>query len=422
MKSAKKWMRAVLVPGAGALLAALLPVGADAGPIFEVNTTTAGDQRAPDIAIDASGNYVIVWQGPDSDGSGIFGRRFAADGSALGPEFAVNTTTTGNQDSPQVAMDAAGRFAISYRSAAPDGSLSLQVRRYAATGIPIDLVSRPVPVSFTTHDLALDVNGTAIFVGITDGTPTPPGTPTTVRLRRFSFEGTALGAESTLDAVNPFFRRPAPGICFGSDGGFAVVYSRAGSAGDITFKRYAANGQLLGTTAFGFRSDGNNDPVRVACLADGSYVTSFTFSDLGDFLQSDVVVNRLSSDGAVLDEFVLDDTIPVPGMGNTANSFASDLAAYPSGGFAVVWSKLVITRGDDENPEAFETRIMGRRYAANGTPGSTTLRIDSPGLPSRASAPVVALSARNSVASWVEGEVAPSGALQNLQVLGRQLP
>lgn len=415
-------IRAVLAASAAVALALLLPLGAEAAPAFAVNPTASGDQRAPDLAVDSVGNYLIVWQGPDGDGDGIFGRRFAADGSPIGDAFAVNTSIIGQQAAPHVAIDGTGRFVISFASTVPGSTPSLQVRRYSDTGVPIDRTSRAVPVSFSNHDLALAADGTATFVGIADGTAAPISTPTTVRLRRFSFDGTALGAEIVVDSVNPFFRRPAPGICTDADGRFAIAYSRAGSTGDITFKRYAANGLLLGTSAFGFRSDGNSDPVRVACLADGSHVTSYTVSDLGDFLQSDVVVNRLDSSGAVVGEFIVNDTIAIPGMGNTANSFEADLAADPAGGFAVVWSSLVITRGDDENPEAFETRIHGRRYTASGAPASAVLRIDSPQLPSRASVPVAVLSARNRVASWVEADVAPSGALQDFRVLGRQLP
>lgn len=396
--------------------------GAHAGGVFTVNTTTAGDRRAPDIATDSAGNYVIVWQGPDGDGLGIFGRRFAADGTPLGQEFAVNTTTAGNQEAANVAIDASGRFAISYTSTSSNGSRSLQARRYSAAGVPTDLLSRRVPVSFATHRLALAADGTALFVGINEGSSAPVRTPATTRLRRFSFDGVALGQEVVLDEVDNFFRRPPPGVCIRADGSFAVAYSRVSAGSDITLKRYAANGQLSGSTDFGFMSDGTGDAVRVACLPGGDYVTSYTRSDLGEFLHANTIINRFSSGGSALDEFVVDTTVYLPGMGNTANSYAADLAAYSSGGFAAIWTHFVITSGDDENPESFETRLYGRRYSATGSPVSTIIRIDSPSLPSRASSPALALSDRSSVASWFEGEETPSGALTNLQIIGRQLP
>ncbi len=396
----------------------IFPIAAVAGPVFTVNTTTTGDQRAPDVASDINGHYVITWQGPDGDGDGIFARRYAADGSPIGTEFAVNTRAAGEQTAPNVAFDASGRFAISYTSTAADGRAWLEIRRYTAAGVAIDPAPRRVPVSFTRHELAIDSSGIAIFAGLFEGTDGRAA----VRFRRFRFDGVAVGPEVEVEDVNPFFRRPPPGVCTTDDGAFALVYTRAGGEGDLRLKRYASNGELQGTTAFGWRSDGTSDPARIACLSGGGYVSAHTRSDLGSLLQAGVVITRFDDSGTVLGDFEVDDTIDLPGMGNTANASSPALAADPAGGFAVVWTHLVITRGDDENPEAFDTRLKGRRYAASGAPTSTILRIDTPAPPSRATAPSLALSARNSVATWFEGEVTPVGALSALDVLARQLP
>src|SRR5207244_658257 len=45
------------------------------------------------------GSFVVVWspQGADGSGSGVLGRHFAADGTAIGSEFGINTTTAGDQ-------------------------------------------------------------------------------------------------------------------------------------------------------------------------------------------------------------------------------------------------------------------------------------------------------------------------------------
>ena len=36
-------------------------VGISVGNEFQVNTTSAGNQGSPSIAVDAQGNYVVVW-------------------------------------------------------------------------------------------------------------------------------------------------------------------------------------------------------------------------------------------------------------------------------------------------------------------------------------------------------------------------
>jgi hypothetical protein len=49
--------------------------GVPAGDAFPVNTTTPGDQEGPHAAI-GSQHFVVVWQGPDADLDGVYGRRF----------------------------------------------------------------------------------------------------------------------------------------------------------------------------------------------------------------------------------------------------------------------------------------------------------------------------------------------------------
>ena len=47
------------------------------------------------MAMNASGNYVIVWIsfGQDGDGNGIYAQRDSSNGVPNGLEFRVNTTT-----------------------------------------------------------------------------------------------------------------------------------------------------------------------------------------------------------------------------------------------------------------------------------------------------------------------------------------
>jgi hypothetical protein len=80
-----------------------------------VNTGVLGDQEMPSIAMDASGAFVVAWQGV-GNGDEIYAQRFDTNGVAQGPEIVVNTTTAGNQEQPAVAMDAAGNFVIAWTS------------------------------------------------------------------------------------------------------------------------------------------------------------------------------------------------------------------------------------------------------------------------------------------------------------------
>jgi hypothetical protein len=107
------------------------------GEMF-VNSYTTGDQLAPSVSISPAGGFVVVWHGQgNGDSRGIFARRFDAAGNGIGPDFAVNTYTTGEQlgYSRQVAHDAAGNFVVTWWSRTGDGSLGAVLgQRFDASG------------------------------------------------------------------------------------------------------------------------------------------------------------------------------------------------------------------------------------------------------------------------------------------------
>jgi Ca2+-binding RTX toxin-like protein len=91
------------------------------GSEFEVNADSdprynyAGDS----IAYLDNGRYVIAWaeDNPtefDTDGTSVRAQVFEADGSLAGEEFQVNTTTAGRQYNPSVAVAANGQFVIAW--------------------------------------------------------------------------------------------------------------------------------------------------------------------------------------------------------------------------------------------------------------------------------------------------------------------
>ncbi|MEM7483510.1 MAG: hypothetical protein AAF481_20310, partial [Acidobacteriota bacterium] len=110
-----------------------VPVGGE----FQVNSFTTFNQLFPAVAVEAGGNFVVVWQSEAQDGSdtSIHGQRYASDGSRLGGEFQVNSYTTSRQSLPAVAVEAGGDFVVVWESNLQDGSVySVQGQRYASDG------------------------------------------------------------------------------------------------------------------------------------------------------------------------------------------------------------------------------------------------------------------------------------------------
>ncbi len=127
------------------------------GATVQVNSYVYGDQYAPRIsAID--GDYLIVWTSLGQDGSreGVFGQFVHEDGSLVGPELRVNTTTVGQQMQPTVASDGVAQFLVVWTgftfSAA---SMDLFAQRYAN----VSAVLQPMSAPFVYVPFVLDGNG-----------------------------------------------------------------------------------------------------------------------------------------------------------------------------------------------------------------------------------------------------------------------
>lgn len=113
-------------------------VDSTSGPTH-VNTTTTGDQNNPAIAMDHEGNMVIAWEGNGSgDSDGIFVRAYKNDGTPVSAEQIVNTYTTGVQSHPKIAMDfdtspslaEVGHFVVTWEGEGTGDSNGVYMQRF----------------------------------------------------------------------------------------------------------------------------------------------------------------------------------------------------------------------------------------------------------------------------------------------------
>ncbi len=84
-----------------------------------VHTHSAGNQRNPAMAANPAGGFLVVWSdesAADGSAKGIFGRAFTATGSPATSQIQLSTTTAGDQQQPDVAVNSAGYVAVIYRS------------------------------------------------------------------------------------------------------------------------------------------------------------------------------------------------------------------------------------------------------------------------------------------------------------------
>lgn len=153
---------------------------------FAITTTTgAADQREPRVGADGFGRFVVVWEDEIHDGSGygIFARRYDASAAPLGPEFQVNSTTAGNQRSASIAVQRDGGFLVSWLDWSA-GAPRIRARRFDANAAPIglDFVVNESPASGVERpSLAQSTFGDDLVVAYSG-----PGDGSDVYMRRFA--------------------------------------------------------------------------------------------------------------------------------------------------------------------------------------------------------------------------------------------
>lgn len=121
-----------------------LPDGSALGDEFQVNTKIGVDQESPAVAANESG-FVVVWGRDGYYAVSVWGQRYDSQGGRVGGDFQVSRLTDGGLAyvyfaTPQVAYDASGNFLVVWSYAHKDSHFTgsrVQARPYDAAGNPL---------------------------------------------------------------------------------------------------------------------------------------------------------------------------------------------------------------------------------------------------------------------------------------------
>jgi hypothetical protein len=306
------------------------------GDEIQANTNTTSDQQNASVAVDASGDFVVVWESllQDGDGYGIFGQRYDATGAAVGSEFLINSTTANDQRYPAVAMDASGNFVVTWSSFDQDSDgYGIYGQLYDNTGATVGgefHISTATAGEQTASSVAFA--GTGDFIVVWTGVDADG---TGVFGQRFNSSGVTQGSEFQINTTTPDEQSSAS-VSADSNGNFIVVWSsqlQDGSGSGVYGQRFNAAGASIGgefqvnVTTVGYQS-----APRVTMAANGGFVVSWTANGQ-DAANSDGIYFRQydSSGTAISPETLVNRT--------TAGDqqFAS-LAMQSNDDFVVVWS------------------------------------------------------------------------------------
>ncbi|MCC6396689.1 MAG: hypothetical protein IT282_06690, partial [Bacteroidetes bacterium] len=138
---------------------------------FIVNTTRDSTQRDPQIERDGSGGMIIVWNsenyaGADSKGDIVL-QAITSGGSAVGGEVMVNAAGPGDQEKPSSAMNPAGTLLVAWASMTNlDSAYDIKARRFTHTTPAGEefLVNTTVSGTQTEPDVAISQSGRSVVV------------------------------------------------------------------------------------------------------------------------------------------------------------------------------------------------------------------------------------------------------------------
>lgn len=323
------------------------------GRDFRINSTTAGQQWLADVATAPDGRFVVVWRdggpvGPGVTMASIKARLFDAAGRPLGGEILVSRIRANAFGAPSVALRADGSFVVVWGGGV-ENPIIVFGRRYAADGRALGgrfRLSRPTGRNQFEPDIAMAADGSFVAVwaqadgGVTEG-------PTTdILFRRFGPDGRPRGPEAV--AIGGFEEQSGPRIAMRATGDFVVVgqdWIGESSFYDVVARLFSSTGTARGE-AFLVNNDSivpevsQFDPA-VAMTQDGRFAIAWTDraadfgrdpepEDVEDY--TGIAIRLFGSDGAPLGwSFPVNEILP-------GEQVQPEIAALPNGGYLLIWA------------------------------------------------------------------------------------
>ena len=362
----------------------LAPIGA----AQRLNVYTTGTQEYSIARSDGQGRIVVVWEsdGQDGSGMGIYGRRYDANFNPLGGEFAITTNTTGNQFEPQLALNATGNFVVTWsdnnnRDGGGGTGESVWMRLFDANGNPVgsEMMVNQSIAGYQAYPV-VDINDAGRLVVAWEGNGTQAGqvdsygvfarryqlnqigttslsvTPTSVTAGDLVTVTMALTAPSAIPNVSP-----NPLSLSGTNGVFATLVSgptpasAAVGATPTSFTwtyRITALGQF-GRLTFGGQADDNGENIWPYAASNGVAVMPALFI-------RDLTAPNLVGDSNVFSQ---------PDQGPRVFTIGAEVC-NPN---LVRLTDVVVYIGDGVTPGVFYTTTMSLGQTHNTYQGSFAL-------------------------------------------------
>ena len=280
--------------------------GTPLGGEFQVNSYTTGFQLSPAVAIDGLGNFVVTWADNNLPARSIRGQRYNSSGTPQGGEFEIATNASFR--GAGVTADGAGNVVVVWggtgQSSDSDGSV--QGRRYDGLGTPqgpqfqINTYTsggQGLYVRGSASPVAIDALGNFVVVWDSHGSTGSDTSSASVQGQRFAIVPTTTTTSTTSTTLPPtdllrgriliikpgflakFVTRPVTGDTFAlpaadpmTVGGALRIFDLATTAGDFTYNlpsgaAWKGLGSPAGSKGYKYKGAGTpDDPCKVILI------------------------------------------------------------------------------------------------------------------------------------------------------------
>jgi hypothetical protein len=247
--------------------------------IISLATKTAGNQEHPKAALLSNGGAAFTWQGGPAGAQQIFVRVMNSAGVFLGEETAASVRTDAHQIRPSITALSNGNFVVVWGADGPDGSMQgVYGMLYGPTGARLG-------VEFQINQFTLNNQRNPVVSGLADGgfavawvsEGERSGSSVDVYGRIYNASGAAKGGEFRVNASNRVASSPT--IATTSAGNFSIAWCEISQdpnvVGDQVFgEKINSTGDSTGWDVYasGFSPDGTRlvEPTRVNQVTAGS--------------------------------------------------------------------------------------------------------------------------------------------------------
>lgn len=183
-----------------------------------LESDNAGNAQLPQVAVDGAGNALVVWQQSDGSRNNIWANRYQVE-TGWGTPQLLETDNAGDAQSPKIALNGAGNAIAVWRQY--DGSVGyIWANRYEVGkdwGTP-QLISNATGFLWSGPEIAADAAGNALVVWSQQAVPN-----TALRVWQSSYSvGSGWETAQAIDTNNGYDAH-APTVALNAAGNHAVV-------------------------------------------------------------------------------------------------------------------------------------------------------------------------------------------------------